>query len=270
MEHVVMFSSGAGSWGAAKRVAEQYGTEELTLLFADVKAEEDEEHAGEDEDNYRFLAEAAANVGGQLVTVRDGRNIHQVYTDEHMLGNSRVAPCSKRLKQEVCREWVEANFHDPATVTLYIGIDWTESHRLEPNRKGWEPYRVEAPLTEPPYVSKLDLLAALRLDGIRPPRLYELGAAHANCGGFCCRMGHAQAAWLLRTFPARYAYHERKEQEFRDQFGWDVSFLRDRTAGETKPLTLRALRERIEQGWQYDLFDLGGCGCFVDVEEKPE
>lgn len=258
-----MFSSGAGSWAAAKRVAEKHGTENLTLLFADVK--------GEDEDNYRFLHEAAANVGGQLVVAQDGRTIHDVYDDEHMLGNSRVAPCSKRLKQIPARKWIEENC-SPDDVTIYVGIDWTEEHRVEPNRKGWAPYRVEAPLTEPPYLSKPQILAALRAEGIEPPRLYALGFVHANCGGFCCRMGHAQAAQLLKVFPERYAFHEQKEQDFRAKYGWDVSFLRDRTGGESSPLTLKSLRERIQaQGsLAFDKFDLGGCGCFTPEEsEQP-
>jgi hypothetical protein len=64
--------------------------------------------------------------------------------------------------------------------------------------------------------------------------------------------------------PERYAYHERKEQEFREKFGWDVSFLRSRIGGESKPLTLRILRETADQ--QTDLFDWGGCGCFTPEE----
>ena len=51
MQHVVMFSGGAGSWMTAKRVAEKHGTDNLILLFADTLIE--------DEDLYRFLDEAA-------------------------------------------------------------------------------------------------------------------------------------------------------------------------------------------------------------------
>jgi len=36
MNHVVSFSGGLGSWVAAKRVAEKYGTENLYLVVADV------------------------------------------------------------------------------------------------------------------------------------------------------------------------------------------------------------------------------------------
>jgi 3'-phosphoadenosine 5'-phosphosulfate sulfotransferase (PAPS reductase)/FAD synthetase len=60
-----MFSGGVGSWAAARRVVEKHGTEDLVLLFADTLIE--------DEDTYRFLREAAANVGGQLVEIADGR-----------------------------------------------------------------------------------------------------------------------------------------------------------------------------------------------------
>ncbi len=65
MKHVVMFSGGIGSWMTAKRVADVHGTDDLTLLFADTKME--------DEDLYRFLDESAANVGGTLVKVAESR-----------------------------------------------------------------------------------------------------------------------------------------------------------------------------------------------------
>lgn len=57
MQHVVMFSGGIGSWAAAKRVAEQHGTTDLTLLFSDTLIEVP--------DLYRFLIEAAADIGGR-------------------------------------------------------------------------------------------------------------------------------------------------------------------------------------------------------------
>lgn len=56
---VVLFSGGLGSWAAAKRTVARHGTEGVTLLFTDTKAE--------DEDLYRWLPVAAANVGAPLV-----------------------------------------------------------------------------------------------------------------------------------------------------------------------------------------------------------
>ena len=61
-----------------------YG-ERLTLLFADTKTE--------DEDLYRFLPEAAANVlDAELVITAEGRDIWEVFFDRRFLGNSRVDP----------------------------------------------------------------------------------------------------------------------------------------------------------------------------------
>lgn len=101
MKHVVMFSGGVGSWAAARRVAEHYGTEDLTLLFADTNME--------DEDLYRFIQEAATNVGGKFVRVEDGRTPWDVFFDERFLGNSRIDPCSKLLKRVLLDRWCNAN-----------------------------------------------------------------------------------------------------------------------------------------------------------------
>ena len=254
MQHVVMFSGGVGSWAAAKRVAEKHGTDNLILLFADTLIE--------DEDLYRFLDEAAANVGGRLVKVAEGRDPWQVFFDVRFLGNSRVDPCSRILKREFLRRWLDEHC-DPASTTVYLGIDWTEAHRFERAQRYWVPWRVEAPLCEPPYLLKDDMLAALRAEGIRPPRLYELGFSHNNCGGFCVKAGQAHFALLYRTMPERYLYHERREQELRDFLGKNVAILVDRRGGGARPMTLREFRERLEANdKQLDLFEWGGCGCF--------
>lgn len=265
MKHVVMFSGGLGSWLTARRVAAEHGTDDLVLLFADVGSGRSP-HVGEDEDAYRFINEAAANVGGELVIVADGRDIWQVFRDDRFLGNSRLANCSKFLKQKPCRDWLEANA-DPDETIVYVGIDWTETHRLPAIEKGWAPYPVRAPMTEAPLLDRDDMQELCAEAGIALPRLYRAGFAHNNCGGFCVRGGQAQMELLLREHPERYAFHEAEEQKLRDHLDKDVSVLKDRTRGTTTPLTLRKFRERLED--QPDLFDpldVGGCGCFVAEE----
>ncbi len=170
--HVVMFSGGISSWAAARRIADEHGTGGLVLLFADTKME--------DEDNYRFLPEAAANVGAPLVTIADGRDPWQVFHDERFLGNTRIDPCSKILKRELLRRWVTQHC-DPAATTIVLGLDWTEGDRLVANRDRWAPWTVRYPLAERPYKFKAQWLDQLRAEGIEPPRLYGLGFAHANC-----------------------------------------------------------------------------------------
>jgi hypothetical protein len=272
--HVVMMSSGAGSWAAAKRVVAEHGAADTVLLFADTKGFNPSEHAGEDEDNYRFLRQAAANVGAPLVWLVEGRDIWQVFDDEHMIGNDRLALCSMRLKQEPARGWVEAHC-DPAVTTVYLGLDWTEPHRTAANTAGWAPWPVEYPMMGEPLMERSQILDWLRSEGIRPPRLYDAGYDHANCGGFCVRMGHKQARKLLLNNPARYAYHEDRERAFRAKFQRDASVLTDRRGlapGEKRrPLTLQAFRERLGiDPYDYDHDDYGSCACFpFDVRTAP-
>jgi hypothetical protein len=175
-----------------------------------------------------------------------------------------LANCSKYLKQKPCREWLDTHCH-PTGTTVYVGIDWSETHRLPAIEAGWDPYPVRAPLTEPPYLDRDDLMAACTAEGIQIPRLYRAGFAHNNCGGFCVRAGQAQQELLLREHPERYRYHEAQEQDLREWLEKDVAVLRDRINGTSIPLTLRKFRERIEdQPDLFDSLDFGGCGCFTD------
>lgn len=267
MRRVVMFSGGIGSWMTAQRVIERHGTADVVLLFADVKGNHDNPHLGEDEDTYRFIDDAAAQLGAQLITVREGRSIWEVFHDNRFLGNARLANCSKFLKQQPCRQWLDANCTTDTTV--YVGIDWTETHRLPAIRDAYLPYRAEAPLTEPPYLDKSDMIAAAKAAGLKPPRLYAAGYPHNNCGGFCVRAGQAQFQLLLRENRERYLFHEHQEQKLREHLNADVSVLRDRTGGTLTPLTMRAFRERIEdQPSLFDEYDFGGCGCFTEPTIK--
>ena len=256
MNHLVLFSGGIGSWAAAKRIREHHPDDVIVCVFTDTKTE--------DEDLYRFLPQAAGDVGGQLVTLADGRDVWEVFFDEKMIGNTRADICSRILKRDLVRKWIEETYQ-PDEVIIYMGIDWSEMHRFERAVPRWLPYTLKAPLCDPPYLSKQDVIRWAEDEGLTPPRAYELGFPHNNCGGFCVKQGRAAFAHLLKVLPERYAYHEAKEQEFRDFVGKDVAILRDRRGGETKPFTLIQLRERVEiQGEQLELDDWGGCGCMVD------
>jgi hypothetical protein len=265
--HVVMTSSGKASWFVGKLVkAAMKDGDKLTLLFADVKGNNPSPHAGEDEDNYRFLREGSANIGGELVWLNEGRDIWEVFKDDKFLGNSRLANCSKFLKQKPCREWLEANC-DPADTVVYVGIDWTESHRLPAITKAYLPYVAKAPLCDAPYYTKEQIAAAITAEGIDPPRMYAAGFPHANCGGGCVRAGQAQFELLLRVNPERFAYWEAKEQEVREHLDKPVTILRRQERNQPVPVTLRRFREEIErQPSMFDADDFGGCGCFVDED----
>jgi hypothetical protein len=309
---VVMSSGGIASYETGRRVVEQFGAADVRLVFADTLIE--------DRDLYRFLLEATADTFGlpkpvalldrvavlpeveddldarvaQLAELRadanaalpplawiaEGRHPWQVFEHERYIGNTRVDPCSKFLKRELCDAWLAQN-RDPQQTVVYIGLDWTERHRFEgqPNakppraglrdrmaEKGW---RYEAPLAyEAPFLTKPQLIETTRARGIAEPRLYTLGFAHNNCGGFCIKAGKAHFERLLRAIPRRYAYHEANETRMRGELG-DVSILRDEFSIDgqrgSHPLSMQAFRERILGGNQLDMFenlDEGGCACF--------
>lgn len=259
IEHVVQYSGGACSFFAAKRVIERYGPESVVLLFADTKME--------DEDLYRFLHDTEVHLGVTVTRIADGRTPWQVFFDKRYLGNTRVDPCSLVLKRELLDAWVAKN---APTAIRYYGLDWVEQDRLERLRsrmeeKGIPRERIQAPMAEwEPLMDKPDMMVALTKMGIKVPRLYSMGFAHNNCGGFCIKSGQAQFRLLLAEMPERYAYHEKKEQELRQFLGKDVSVLRDRRGGKTKPMTLEQFRKRIQDGDEHDRHDWGGCGCAID------
>lgn len=254
-QHVVMMSGGITSWAAARRVADQHGTAGMVLLFADTNAE--------DPDLYRFLNDAATDIGVPITRVADGRTPQQVHEDVRLVGNAKIAPCSRVLKQEPCRRWLEANT-DPVHTTVYVGIDWSELHRVPAIEQAYLPWRAQAPLCEPPYFDKQGWMIEARRRGVMPPRLYALGFPHNNCGGACVRGGIAQWTRLLEVFPDRFAAWEAHEERQQRVLGTDRTILRDRSDGTTKPLPLAVLRRRVEDGntGRDELdFDWGGCGC---------
>jgi hypothetical protein len=256
MKHVIMYSGGIGSYMAAKRVAERECIDDIILLFTDTLTE--------DEDLYRFLDETTKEIGATFIRLCDGRDVWQVFRDVRFLGNSRIAPCTRILKQEPAKKWVLNNF-SPEQVTLYVGIDWTEMHRLEKIQNNWSPFKILAPLCDEPFLSKDEMLLELEKKDIIRPRLYEYGFSHNNCGGFCVKAGQAHFKNLLQTMPALYHYHEEKEKEMIKYLGKEVSILKRQKNKNTYRLTLRDLRNEIENGSdEIDLFDFGGCGCFIE------
>ena len=260
MDHVVFFSGGVSSWALAKRVADKYGTDRLKLLFTDTLIE--------DADLYRFLKEAAENVGGEFVWIKEGRTPWEVFRDVRMLGNTRADPCSRILKREVATKWVKENYPDPESVHLWIGMNWDEEHRLNRSKKFWEPYQVGSLLLESPLLIQSQLIDLLTDEGIEPPRLYKLGFPHNNCGGGCVKAGQSHFRHLLKKLPDVYAEWEANEKKMQEFLQKDVTILRDRTGGTTKPLSLKQLREREDE--DCNLFDWGGCGCFAVSEEDED
>lgn len=183
MKHVVSYSGGLSSWYCGKWVAETYGRENTTLLFADTLIE--------DEDLYGFLAESAGDIGVPLTVVCDGRTPWEVFEDRRLIGNHRRDPCSEVLKRNLLDKWRRDNC-TPEDSIHYIGLGWWEPTRVERLPARFAPWRVEMPLATRFDIDPQVLLEMARACGLPPPRLYELGFPHNNCGGFCVKAGQAK------------------------------------------------------------------------------
>lgn len=302
LKHIIMYSAGAGSDAAARRVLEVVKPEDMIFLFTDTLVE--------DRDSYRFMIESIGEMMNapkeeiapllnlcqaipdiksdedikvrkhllarisilfmhlipQMKWIIDGRTPWDIFFKKRFLGNSRLAQCSHMLKQETADKWIRSTF-DESECLLYIGIDWTAEHRKAAPVSNWAPYSVVFPMTEEPYLSKEDMLFDLDLLGIEPPRLYAKGFSHNNCAGGCVRGGQAHWKNLLLTDRDQYLYHENKEKELRELLDKDVTILKKETRQGAKrisnPLTLEEHRLNIEAQQPIDEFDFGGCGCFV-------
>ena len=253
----VQFSGGAASYVAAKLTLDEFGHDDTALVFADTKIE--------DGDLYRFLADVEKRLNHPVTWIADGRDPWQVFNDERMMGNTRADMCSRILKRELLDRWRRDNAPDAAVI---IGFDANEAHRLDTTSARMAPVKVRAPLIER-GIWREGAHEIVKADGIRLPRLYRMGFPHNNCGGFCIKAGQGGFALLLEHFPARYAYHEAQEEAFRAATGKDVAIMRDRTGGTTKPLTMRAFRERHQrQPHLTDMFDLGACNCMEPPEQS--
>lgn len=269
MKHLVQFSTGIGSGEVAYRVVERFGVEKVVLITADTKVE--------DADNWRYAREVWDDLGQpQWDVLADGRTPMQVGRDERCVPNTKWPVCSKKLKIELIRAHLEATY-DPADVVMHLGLDWTEAHRIDGRmvkgewvpgtRDRWLPWVTAYPLTEPPLVEKAALIQASRGRGIAEPRLYGMGFSHANCGGACVRGGQAQWELLLRVNRTRFMEWETEEETSRSLLGKDVSILRSRVGGDTRPLSLRTFRQRLDRSPSlFDAEDWGACGC---TDEMP-
>lgn len=262
-DYIVMFSGGLTSYEAARRTIEAHGHDNVRIWFSDTNTE--------DEDLYRFNNDVERILDHPIeVLDNDGETVWDIFERRKIMGNSRLDPCSHHLKRQPLAKKLKAEYPNPDDAIVVLGMDGIEDcKRTERAAKNQLPYKTWFPLLEEPIVMKSHISRDLKQLGIERPRLYDLGFSHNNCGGFCVKAGLGQFAHLLKQLPERYAYHEKKEQEFREFIGKDVSIMRDRRNNETKPMTMKAFRERIEGGESF-AYDTGWeCLCFVESQE-PE
>lgn len=273
---VVLYSGGEGSLATALVCAELYSHHEKILYFNDTKTE--------DPDLYRYLEETVKvlteEYGYSFLEDSDGRDVWQVQKDAKFLANNRRDTCSQNLKRKRSQKWTKNHLTQSDIVA--IGIDWSEVHRYEKALKNWEYVTFIAPLCDlnEDYTPKNNKRAILdsfyQKYQIERPRLYSLGFAHNNCGGFCVKAGLGQFKLLWEKLPNVYLYHENQQEEAFKVVG-RYPFL-SKTVNKTRYyISMQEYREFLQTGKLYsegkliytgnlteeETQEYGGCGCAI-------
>lgn len=251
MKYIVSLSGGVSSAVAADRTITRYGRESVTLWIADTNAEHP--------DLWRFVGDCMKRWGGELVTYKDGRTPLQVTEKRRLIPNSLIAPCTFTLKIEPFVRYLKSF---PKPVTVLLGLNWDEQHRMEAPKLRYEAMdgvSIDYPLMWKPYC--WDTFAEVRSWGIETPELYKMGFSHNNCGGACVKQGKREWLRLMRVNYPLFATYRDWEKKQREKVG-DHAFLKEVRSGETVPLTLEDLEKRgIPTEGEAVQEDLFGCFC---------
>lgn len=189
---------------------------------------------------------------------------------------------------------------------LYFGIDYMENHRVEPIKRNWKPYEVEFPLVEM-YLDPDDYFEKYQICNPRlyqygfshnncKGRCVKAGQGHfKNLRDMMPDVFKTlmEQEHHMKNYVSAYHYINRWEGEdeakaiylkeldkaYSDYFNGKVnkpsiyippnlynkkySFMKK----QGEPYQLRDLELDNRNQVQFDLFDIGGCGCFVDYEE---
>jgi hypothetical protein len=255
MHYIVSLSGGVASAVAADRAIARYGRDAVTLWMADTNFE--------DEDLWRFVYDCMERWGGALLMGRDGRTPLEVAEDRQIIPNSHIAPCSAELK---IKPFLAFLSDQPKPLTVLLGLDWKEQHRMAAPRKNYEALAgvtVDYPLMWHPLEFR-PYQDVVKDWCIAPPRLYALGFSHNNCGGRCVKQGMREWQRLKVHFPERFAEMRDWEQAQRAKGGPRAGFsmLKDRTGGVSVPLTLAELEQReVPADDEPSTDDMFACMC---------
>lgn len=254
MNYISSLSGGSASAVATDRAIQRYGREAVHIWIADTLYEDD--------DLWRFVSDCMIRWGGELYRHSEGKTPLQVSEDRKMIFNQKIAPCSEVLKIKPFTRLVK---HFPKPVTVLLGLDWAEQHRMERPKQKYEEIpgvTVDYPLMWKPY--DFDIFKTIRDWGIEIPRMYQMGFPHNNCGGRCFRQGINEWLRLRVYFPERF--EQVREWEAAQQAKGDAranyAICRDQSGGKVHPLSLLDIEQReLQQSKSTVQEDMFACFC---------
>jgi hypothetical protein len=265
MHCVVSVSGGAGSTVAAHRAVDRYGPEGVTLVFADTNSEHPSLYASVT----HMIDKALPNV--EFVWLNDGRNIWDVFNQfSYIKKGGTGCKASLELKKKPLDAFMKSRWK-PGECIKVTGPDFTEEDRIARfDRVHTEMgYATWHPLTEKPLLNSCAQVEQVMDWGYPRQEMYEKGYPHNNCGGGCILAGISQWVGLYHDFPETFQYHQEREAAFFEKTGYCI--LRNRRGGDTKPLLLSELVQRIKEDDLAGLSEFRStCSCMTSEEGVDE
>jgi len=169
----VWFSCGAASYTALKVTLEKYPKCNVLALNNPI--------AEEDEDNIRFLNDAAERLGVDIISVTNrnypSNSCVDVWETRKYMSGVGGAPCTGELKKKARQQWERENHTD----WIVLGFTAEEKHRhdnfVTSERDDLLPVLIDSGIT------KSDCYDVVKGDGLELPRVYSMGYPNANCIG---------------------------------------------------------------------------------------
>ena len=170
----VWFSCGAASAVAAHLTIKKYGG------LCDVRVINNPV-AEEDEDNRRFLHDIEDWIGQEIEICTNEKfpsaSAVDVWSKRKFMSGVAGAPCTLLLKKEARQQWEAKNSVDFHVLGFTSEEERRHERFIRTERENVLPVLIDAQYT------KLHCYQLLRANGIKPPRVYDMGYPNANCIG---------------------------------------------------------------------------------------
>ena len=197
----VWFSCGAASAVAAKKTIEKYGESHNVIVVNNPVV-------NEHEDNRRFLRDCENWLGQKIILATNRKypscDITEVFKKRKYMSGVAGAPCTKELKKEARYQFEKNNKIDWHVLGFTVDEKKRSDRFMRYERDNLIPVLIDENLT------KQDCFSILLSEGIKLPKIYDLGYPNANCIG--CVKSQSPTYWNLvrQTFPK--VFEERAKQ----------------------------------------------------------
>lgn len=203
-----LFSCGAASAVATKitlkkieLLQEEYGKAPPVVIMNNYIQEE---HP----DNQRFLLECQKWFEHEIIVVKDTQynsSIYEVFERNRFISGRHGAPCTRILKREIRREWMQDGD------VIVAGFTYDERGRYDRFSESNPDHPVYAPLIDYCFTKENCLYTLKNVAGIALPAMYIKGYENNNCIG-CVKGGKGYWNKVKIDFPETFERMAELEQ----------------------------------------------------------